>query len=113
MTFRDRLRDLIDYRGFLDKEVAAKAGITKRAIDSYVGAEACMPSAEVAVKIANVLGVSVEYLVTGSVSNMSDLDKNIDIILSKYYKHHEMIDLYDSLPEDIQKNFLNLIKSIS
>lgn len=55
----------IEFCGLLDKEVAAKAGITKRAIDSYVGSEACMPSAEVAVKLAKVLNTTVEYLVTG------------------------------------------------
>ena len=65
MTFRERLREQIDYCGFLDKEVASMAGISKRTIDSYVGSEACMPSAEVAVRIARVLGVTVEYLVTG------------------------------------------------
>ena len=65
MTFRERLRERIEYCGLLNKEVAAKAGITKRAMDSYVGSEACMPSAEVAVRLARVLGVSVEYLVTG------------------------------------------------
>ena len=66
MSFRERLREQIEYCGLLDKEVVARAGITKRAIDSYVGSEACMPSAEVAVRLAKVLGVSVEYLVTGS-----------------------------------------------
>lgn len=65
MTFRDRLRERIEYLGLLDKEVAAKAGISKRAIDSYVGSRGCMPSADVAVRLAKVLGVSVEYLVTG------------------------------------------------
>lgn len=71
MTFRERLREQIEFCGLLDKEVAAKAGITKRAIDSYVGSEACMPSAEVAVKLAKVLGVTVEYLVTGEKSENS------------------------------------------
>lgn len=65
MDFRDRLRERIEYLGMLDKEVAAKAGISKRAIDSYVGSRKCMPSADVAVRLAKVLGVSVEYLITG------------------------------------------------
>lgn len=65
MDFRDRLREQIDFLGLLDKEVAARAGISKRAIDSYVGSRGCMPSADIAVRIAQVLGVSVEYLVTG------------------------------------------------
>lgn len=65
MTFRDRLREQIEFSGLTNREVAEKANITKRAIDSYVGSESCMPSAEIAVKLAKVLGVTVEYLVTG------------------------------------------------
>ena len=65
MDFRDRLREQIDFLGLLDKEVAARAGISKRASDSYVGSRGCMPSADIAVRIAQVLGVSVEYLITG------------------------------------------------
>ena len=65
MDFRDRLREQIDFLGLLDKEVAARAGISERAIDSYVGSRGCMPSADIAVRIAQVLGVSVEYLITG------------------------------------------------
>ena len=65
MDFRSRLREEIEYSGMLYKEVAAKAGITKRTMDSYVGAQGSMPSADIAVRLAQVLGVSVEYLVTG------------------------------------------------
>lgn len=85
MTFRDRLREQIEFCGLLDKEVAARAGITKRAIDSYVGAESCMPSAEVAVRLAKVLGVSVEYLVTGEDGNNGfsnpESDKNVRLLM--------------------------------
>lgn len=80
MNFRDRLREQIDFLGLLDKEVAARAGISKRSIDSYVGSRGCMPSADIAVRIAQVLGVSVEYLVTGknNVQNneVSGISKN-------------------------------------
>lgn len=65
MDFRGRLREEIEYSGMLYKEVAAKAGITKRTMDSYVGTNASMPAADIAVRLAQVLGVSVEYLVTG------------------------------------------------
>lgn len=71
MDFRDRLREEIEYSGLLNKEVAAKAGITKRAMDSYVGQQACMPAADVAVRLAKVLGVSVEYLVSGTKNSES------------------------------------------
>lgn len=72
MDFRSRLRDQIEYCGLLDKEVAARAGITKRAVDSYVGSRGCMPSAEIAVRLARVLGVTVEYLVTGKDNRINE-----------------------------------------
>ena len=65
MTFKDRLREEITYKGLLVKEVAELAGIPKRTIESYIGAEAKIPNAEIAVKIAKALDVTVEYLVTG------------------------------------------------
>ena len=80
MTFRERLREQIEFRGLLDKEVAAQAGISKRSMDSYVGSESCMPSAEVAVKIAKVLGVSVEYLVTGEIEKQIEQNEALSII---------------------------------
>ena len=82
MDFRTRLRDQIAYLGLLDKEVAAKAGITKRAIDTYVGVRGCMPSADVAVRLAKVLGVSVEWLVTGEMENYSD--ENLQALIHNY-----------------------------
>ncbi|WP_296685888.1 helix-turn-helix domain-containing protein [Treponema sp. UBA3813] len=74
MDFRTRLRDQIKFTGLLDKEVAEKAGITKHAIDTYVGSRACMPSADIAVRLAKVLGVSVEWLVTGEDASISQND---------------------------------------
>jgi transcriptional regulator with XRE-family HTH domain len=51
----------------LVKELAAISGVQKRALDTYLLAEnASMPPADTAVKIANALGISVEYLVTGN-----------------------------------------------
>lgn len=71
MNFRTRLRDAIEYSGLLDKEVALRAGVSKRAIDSYVGSQGCIPSADTAVRLAQVLNTTVEYLVNGT----KDIDK--------------------------------------
>ena len=49
----------------LVKELAAMTGISKKTLDNYLNARKYMPSADAAVKIAQALGVSVEYLVTG------------------------------------------------
>lgn len=113
MTFRERLRDQIDYCGLLDKEVASRAGITKRAIDSYVGSEACMPSAEVAVRLAKVLGVTVEYLVTGETGREGHSQFNVSECIQKYIRHHKMIDCFDSLPQKVQISIENMIMSVA
>ena len=65
MSFRENLKAELSYSGMLVKELAAKTGIKKHTIDNYLCVRSRMPSADVAVRIARVLGVSVEYLVTG------------------------------------------------
>jgi transcriptional regulator with XRE-family HTH domain len=65
MSFRENLREAIDYSGLEQKEVAHKANISLRNIENYLRKNASIPVADKAVKIAQVLGVTVEYLVTG------------------------------------------------
>jgi transcriptional regulator with XRE-family HTH domain len=64
-NFRKNLRDELIYQDITVKELSAKSGIAKGALDCYVGKQASMPPATTAVKIARALGVSVEYLVSG------------------------------------------------
>lgn len=72
MNFRDRLKDEISYSGFTIKELAAKTEISKRTLDTYVDNRGSIPAADVAVKLAKALNVSVEYLVTGEDSKLPD-----------------------------------------
>ena len=65
MSFGENLKQVLAYSGISKKELAVKAGIHKRAIDTYVRTKSSMPPADTAVKIAKALGVTVEYLVTG------------------------------------------------
>ena len=65
MGFRENLKIELSYSNILVKELAAQTGIKKHTIDNYLSVRGRMPSADVAVRIARVLGVSVEYLVTG------------------------------------------------
>jgi transcriptional regulator with XRE-family HTH domain len=55
------------------KELSQKTGIAKGTLDCYLGARASMPPADIAVKIANALGVSVEYLVIGKKTQKKEL----------------------------------------
>jgi len=65
MGFKENLKEQLNFAGMYVKELAALSGVKKQTIDSYLNVNSCMPSADAAVAIARVLGVSVEYLVTG------------------------------------------------
>ena len=91
--FSDRLRSEIEYIGLNHKEFAAKACIQKRALDAYLGVQKSMPPADAAVKIANALGLSVEYLVTGK-------DSRPPTDVSKYLQFRGILDDLLVLPED-------------
>jgi transcriptional regulator with XRE-family HTH domain len=65
MGFRENLKFELSYKGMLVKELAALSGISRHTLDNYLNIRGHIPSADIAVKIARALGVSVEYLVTG------------------------------------------------
>lgn len=97
MDFKERLRNEIEYKGYLIKEIAAIAGVNNNTFLSYVDARGSLPNVETAVKIAKALDVSVEYLVTGEdsthspkfteiqqiINDLSSLDENKIFILKK------------------------------
>jgi len=65
MGFNENLKGELEYKGMLVKELAHKTGIPKQTIDKYLLSSGSMPPVDKAVAIARVLGVPVEYLVTG------------------------------------------------
>jgi transcriptional regulator with XRE-family HTH domain len=69
-NFRKNLRDELDYQNITVKQLSIKASTAKGALDSYLGKQESMPPADTAVKIANALGVTVEYLITGKDTNV-------------------------------------------
>jgi len=65
MGFRENLREAIDFSGLEQKELAHKANMSLRSIENYLREKGSIPLADKAVQIAEVLGVTVEYLVAG------------------------------------------------
>ena len=79
------MKSQLEYSGILVKELAALSGVKKTTIDSYLGTRCYKPSAEAAVSIAKVLGVTVEYLVTGNDKKsrpLSSLHSDVQEIVS-------------------------------
>jgi transcriptional regulator with XRE-family HTH domain len=65
MGFKENLKAELTYSDILVKELSAKTGIKKHTLDNYLNTHNAIPSAKAAVKIADALGVTVEYLITG------------------------------------------------
>lgn len=96
--FRENLKEQIEYKGMIIKEVAAKTGISKRTIDTYVDSRAVIPNAEIAVKLAEALDTTVEYLVRGS-----DKKRTLDIPKKERRncdKYKKIIDDLNQIPQN-------------
>lgn len=64
-VFKETLRSELDFQDIKVKELSARTGISHRTLEGYLSARGSIPPADVAVRIARALGVTVEYLVTG------------------------------------------------
>ena len=105
MGFRENLKAELAYKDILIKELAALSGVNRRTIDNYLRENASMPSAEAAVRIANALGVTAEYLVTGH-DQQGKKHPTVDAELLIVLKNLESLNGRD------RKIVLGLIKSL-
>ena len=107
-----------EYKNLSRKELAYKAGFSLNCISTGI-ARGSIPAADVAYRIAKVLGVSVEYLLLGEKSQnqqkITDSNKNNEIIerSKKYVKYHEIVDNFEKLPAGVQKTLVALVQEIN
>lgn len=73
MGFKENLKYELSCRGMLVKELSQKSGVSHGSLSNYLRESSSIPAADVAVKIARALGVTVEYLVT---NKPAGTDKN-------------------------------------
>ncbi len=64
-TFRERLIDELNYQGISNKDFARRVGISSGTLGMYLY-RGSIPAADVAVRMAQVLNTSTEYLVLGT-----------------------------------------------
>jgi transcriptional regulator with XRE-family HTH domain len=105
MGFKENLKAELAYRDILIKELAVLSGLNRRTIDNYLREDGSMPSADAAVRIASVLGVTVEYLITGNARQERNLSQPIadsKVVLKSL----------EALNKRDRKIVLNLIKSL-
>ncbi|MBO4706735.1 MAG: helix-turn-helix transcriptional regulator [Spirochaetaceae bacterium] len=65
ISFKERLTDELNYQGISNKDFANKVGISSNTLNMYLY-RGSMPSADIAVKMAQVLNTTTEYLVAGT-----------------------------------------------
>lgn len=63
-AFCDRLAEQLKKRGLTQKELSIRAGVTEAAVSHYLKGDR-MPRASVLARIAEVLGITTDYLVGG------------------------------------------------
>lgn len=106
-SFKENLRNELDFQGLTVKELSAKTGIIKGTLDNYLGIRSSIPPADIAVKIAKALGVSVEYLVTGTDEKLSS--KGYD----SYITNRSVIEDFEKLSEHNKKTLAIMIHALS
>jgi len=94
MSFGENLRDALELANLKQIDLARKTGINIKSIENYIKNDAkTIPSADKAVKIARVLGVTVEDLVYGQGNEKGEMtnkyrNSRIIAILSKLNKYN-------------------------
>jgi transcriptional regulator with XRE-family HTH domain len=95
MGFKENLKSELAYKDMLVKELAQKAGISRHTLDNYLNVREHLPTIDVAVKIAQALDVSVEYLVTGKETPQASIPMNQETI--------KLVQSYNMLNENDRK----------
>lgn len=97
--FWKRVDDEIEYKGINRAYLARKCNFSVTNIGQGIKLGST-PSADTAVKIAQVLGVSVEYLVNGTNKSTEKNQENEELQLKLYRKYHDLITKCEKLPAE-------------
>ena len=103
--FKQRLSDELSYRGFGVKEFAAKVGISVSTLNIYLYRNS-IPAADVAVKMAKVLNVTTEYLITGEETKTAKASTELQAMQKR-----EIYYLVESLQEKQLDSFLRITRA--
>lgn len=110
MSFRENLRDELNYQDVRIKELSEKTEISVGTINHYLAEKSTEPTAENAVKIAQALNVTVEYLVTGkNPSPQNSAPKLTDEEIRIYKQNASLIKKIDQLSPASKKAIENLM----
>ena len=111
-NFWERVVDELDFLGITRTYLATTCNFSLTNIGQGIKLGST-PSAETAVKIAQVLGVSVEYLVNGTENTKSPSQKETEQKqLRLYRKYHNLIEKMERFSEEKQTLVNNLVNDL-
>lgn len=102
-SFKENLKQLLEYKEMTVKELASLTGISDRTLGNYLNSRESMPPADYACRIAAAMDTTVEYLVTGKNMKAVNLDSNTQMMVYHFSK----------LSKTDQNFFLRLVKGMS
>ena len=105
MSFNENLKEAMYCKNLTTLQLAALAGINSGTISSYLKTKGAMPPADKALKLAQALDVSVDFLVNGfDTKTISSIPQKSPFPIEVYKIAEDMADL--------QKDELNAIKGV-
>lgn len=111
MGFWNNVLTELEYLGKTNKWLAEKAGFDASNIGRGIRLGSS-PSADTAVRIAKVLNVSVEYLVTGKASS-NEISKSDSERISELHKYAKTLDSLEKIPERFRNPILKAVDELA
>ena len=123
MSFWENVENVREYRDLSRKELAHKANFSLNSISTGITRNS-IPAADVAYRIAQVLGVTLEYLITGKTHDVAAAKADALAVesaitlkrehLAKYMDAYAaVLEDFSSLPATMQKTVAELIHKIA
>lgn len=100
-----KLRHIRNLRGLSQEKLAAQIGLTFQQLQKYENGTNRV-SASVLYEFSNILQVPISSFFEG----LEDQNTKSEKMLNK--KHYNLIRLYDAAPEDLQRDFLKILKTM-
>lgn len=112
MSFWENVDAELEYKGMTRKALATEAGFNLGNVGKGIKLGSS-PSADTAVRIAKVLGVTVEYLVNGTDSAASKKDNNrLQKEMELFRKYRKTVEKLDALPQGTKAPIVEMIDKI-
>ena len=94
MSFNENLKEAMFCKNLTTMELATRSGINSGTISNYLKTNGAMPPADKALKIAQVLDVSVDFLVNGfETKKVSSIQQKSPFPIEVYKIAQDMTDL--------------------